>query len=81
MPMVRCDQLPAVLGDDPFRKAVGAPAPTADALRRLVKLNTNARALQQLGAPKPGKSSAYHQDARLIAHRAHPGQAHRFSSG
>jgi hypothetical protein len=81
MPMARCDQLPAVLGDDAFRKAVGTPAPPADALRRLVKLNTDARALQHLGAPKPGKSGADHQDARLIAHRAHPGQAHRFSSG
>jgi hypothetical protein len=63
-----------VLGDDPFGKAVGAPAPTADALRRLVKLNTDARALQHLGAPESGKSGADHEDPWLIFHRAHSGQ-------
>jgi len=81
MPMVRCDQLPAVLGNDAFRKAVGAPAPTADAPRRLVKLNTDARALEHLGAPESGKTRADHEDPWSIVHRAHSGQTHRFSSG
>lgn len=73
MQVVRRDQLPAVLGDDTVCKPVGAPAPTAYALRRLVKLNGDARALQQLSAPEAGQPRADHEDADTIVEMAHPG--------
>ena len=69
MQVVWSDQLPAVLGDDAFGKAVDTPASTADPPRRLVKLNIDSRALQHLGALESGKSRADHEDPWLIAER------------
>jgi hypothetical protein len=80
VPVVRRDQLAAVLGDDPVCEAVGAPAPTAHALRRLVKLHGDARVLQQLGAPEPGQPRALHEDADTIVDMAHPGTSGRGES-